>query len=202
VTVLDTLQTICYTGGDRATIATPFKMLFEDRAWAAGTDGHLLAALHYDGELRSDGPDARAIIAVEPPPEHTAQLSALREWAGLPYPSESVCPKCNGKPPYAAYYGQSERGRYCGECDSLGRKIEGIRGGKLLRGALNRMLLSRVLCTVPEGVTALRVGHSGEFAPYIFRADGWLAAVMPIRGVADDAPLFVPAALARKPTNG
>lgn len=56
------------------------------------------------------------------------------------------------------------------------------RYGAIFSGILNRVLLARVLATLPDDTTHVRIGQAEPLAPYILRAKGWLAAIMPVTG--------------------
>jgi hypothetical protein len=162
------LKPLCSEDPDRERLASPFAIVFENRKWACGTNGHCLAALPFDGELRTDGPDAAKEIPTGKP-THTATLAALREWAGTPVMEE--CPQCGG-----------EKKRTGHDCDLCGGKGElpKLRYGALLDGVLNRDLLRNVLDSAPEGTTEIAIAHEGPMAAFAFRVPDWIGLVMPI----------------------
>ncbi len=188
-TLPESLLLCCSTDNTRPTLLTPFLMVYEGARWAAATDGHLAAALTFDGDLRDDGPDLAALLKAEPAPTYMVRVTPLSVWAGTPYPAENICKACNGHPP-RSYCPACGGGPRCDRCDGTGRWRESSRDGKMLGGALNRTLLSKAIATLPSGIEMVEVGHPEALHPYILRAPGWLAAIMPLRGANDDAPEF------------
>jgi hypothetical protein len=186
--IIEKLQRLCYSADDsRPKVATPFATEFEGVRWAVATNGSCLAAVPLSAELRSDGPGWSAILRNEPEPTHFVRLSLIRRWAGPAEPINITCPDCNGVPPRIT----PAPGRYCKRCDTLGREIESVRYGRVFDGGFNRLFFARVLAVAPRGDAVVRIGHSGEHAPLIMRADGWLAMVMPMNGVGDAPQLEV-----------
>lgn len=154
MTPAEVLQPICSTDGTRPALLTPFGMDFKGHRWMAASDGHVAVALLVDRELRADGPDlAGKVLDLAPPPNFKANVAQLSKWAG-PVRSEP-CHGC-GKDPYPT------------------------RPGTIFSGVLNRVLLARALATLPEGTAELRIGQAEPLTPYILRAPGWLAAIMPL----------------------
>lgn len=184
--VIERIKPLCYQDDDRPSIASPFCVEWNGRRWAAATDGHLLVMLPFDGELRTDGPDIPKLLDGEQKPDHAVSVSALRVWAGEPRRREEVCGRCNGVPPRRQHDGS----RYCEVCDTLGKIVERWREGLLLHGAVNRILIAKVLTTLPEGIGEILIGQYGEHRPYIMSAEGWTAAVMPLRDAGKNYPRF------------
>lgn len=190
--ILERIKPLCSSDGDRPNIATPFRMLYRDGIFAVATDGILMVAAPFAGDLRTDGPDVASILKDEPAPTHAAQMRALREWAGSPYPAETLCVKCKGAPPRLPYCPTHERGRFCDGCDSLGRTTERWRQGLVLNACLNRILLARLLAALPEKTDIVRIGRAdGDGKPYLPEtSEGWVGAIMPIASPTSDSPRF------------
>jgi hypothetical protein len=177
--VLDRLKPVCSADKDRARIATPFAMTYEGRKWACATDGHVLAALPFDGDLRGDGPDAVKVIPAAPP-THKTTIAALRHLAGKI--AFETCDKCDGSGEVAhdcdcslCTYSGSEP---CGRCDGEG-KWRKQRPAQIGPVVFDRNLLALVLGSGPEA-GEVRVGPLVALEPIRFRTADWLALVMPI----------------------
>lgn len=194
MTPAERLAQICSTDPTRANITTPFGMDFKGARWLAATDGRTAVAILGDAEMRAGAPDLGQVLSTAPPPGFRADLALLREWAGPvppPRPPPSVenvdCDECDGSGKVTCL--ECERdGAECQDCNGTG-KVEEVdvvdappRYGAIFGGILNRVLLARVLVTLPDDTTYVRIGQAEPLAPYILRAKGWLAAIMPVTG--------------------
>lgn len=200
MTPAEILKPICSSDTTRPNLATPFGMDFKGKRWLAAPDGHIAVALLGECDLRTGAPDLSQVIGVEPPPAFRASVAALREWAG-PVPSppepptavEVPCEECDGEGKVCCFECGRE-GAKCSDCEGSG-KVESLPDppspsyGVIFSGTLNRALLAKVLATLPADVTEVRIGLQSKLSPYILRARGWLAAIMPVNG---DAPKDTP----------
>lgn len=193
------LMPLCSTDESRKKVASPFAMTWAGRQWAVGTDGHVLAAVPFDGELRADGPDATKVVPAREP-THTASVTDLLAFAGEQETTD--CGECYG----STKCNQCECGteHECGMCAGAGQKRV-IRYGLLLDGGLDRDYLRRVILSAPDGTREVRFGHFEPKGPFLFTAPGWIGLVMPIRPGSSElegAPRFSvePAAGAPSPT--
>jgi hypothetical protein len=190
---LELLKPICSSDTDRPKIATPFAMQWANRRWAAATNGHMLVALPYEGELRTDGPKAAAIVPAAPA-THKASVAALRGWAGEPV--MEACPECHGDSYWNCDCPNCGDDHACEHCEGKGEARK-RRYGILLGAGLNPDYLRAILATTTaEEVTIL---HAKPRDPFRFEAPDWLALLMPIMPESEElkgAPVFREASIA------
>lgn len=193
--ILEALQPLCSSDPHRTRLASPFAVNWGLRKWAAATDGHFLVMLPFDGDLRTDGPDAIAVIPAEIPPPTLVDASRLLAFAGVEERRE--CGNCSGSGK-CDFCGCCTT-HACGDCDGKGTKRR-IRYGLLLDGGLDLDFLRTVVLSAPPGTTRIGVAHGGGEEPFVFTAPDWMSLLMPIRpGTSDlkDAPRFDAEAPAR-----
>lgn len=199
MTAVEVLKPICEQ--ERENMIAPFGMDYEGKRWAAATNGFMFAALVGDCETRPNAPKVvENLLSVALPPTHRVSVALLKEWAGeIPPPPSTEkrivqCEECHGSG--EVYCDECDRpGAECHECEGTGKAEERPRRpeprlGRLLHGVLNRILLAQILATVPDGVTEILIGQAAEADPYIFRADNWIGAVMPMKGAREGLPRF------------
>lgn len=161
-TVPTSLLVCCSDVSYRTEILTPFAIKHEGRQWACATDGHCLAAVPFDGELRTDGPDTAPLFP-RVPLSHKTRVAALRDWAGKPQSRDRCsCDHC-----------------FCEEECCRGM-VEVPRYARLLDGVLNLNLLCHVLESAPFDAE-VRFLHAEPLGPFVFRTDDWIGMIMPIR---------------------
>lgn len=181
-----TLKPICSRDPSRPRLHTPFGMDYEKRRWTAATDGHIFVALVGPCDLRTDAPPVvDQLLMPEPAPTHRASVALLKEWAGSPSATWTVCETCNGFPTFT-HCPACGGGPRCDGCRGAGAIANTFRPGALLGGVLNRILLAKVLATLPEGAAHIFIGQRAPLMPYMLRAKDWIAAVMPLRDASAD----------------
>lgn len=175
MSIIEVLAAVVSTDKERPNLCSPYGIEFEGRKWACATDGKMLAALPFDGELRTDGPDPLGMLR-EMPATHSASVAGLLRAAG-----EMVMTKCDG---FDCDNGDCNCGcentppHKCRKCAGTGKMPE-LRPRRMLRGTLNPDLLSRLLSTAPKG-SLLSVGQADEKDPYVFRGSNWIGLLMPM----------------------
>lgn len=211
--VLERIKSVCSVDPTRSNLLTPFGVEWAGRKWAAGTDGRALAMVHFEGELRTEGAPQIASpgISILPGPgsTHTADIEALRAWAGAASPPlitcdackgtpppkcsefrgegsvaahDCDCPHCDGEHPCSKCRGKNRGG--CDRCNSSGKTAAPIRGGKLGGVVFDRNLVGRVLAAGPA-TGRIEVSLTNETSPAYFRGEGWIGIVMPLSRLSD-----------------
>lgn len=178
MTPAEILAPICSTDTTRPNLTTPFGMDFKGKRWLAATDGHIAVALLGDAEMRAGAPDLAVILNGSLPPGFRANVAALRAWAGEPRSLPVDCDDCQGTGKVECIECNRD-GAKCWECDGTGKVNAPPDCGAIFSGVLNRALLARVLATLPDDVTEVRIGQREPLDAYILRSKGWLAAIMP-----------------------
>lgn len=195
-TAFDSLAAVCSEDIARASISSPYETLLWGRRWAVATNGHAFAALVMADDappMRQGGPALAGILPAAFSPTHTADLAALREWAGTP--NKEPCETCDGN-------GETDNldcpcpncvvPHQCTDCDGNGVEYA-VRPANLLGVGINCSLVARVLRSAPAEGRVEIVGPAGTTpgAPMLFRAGDWLAGVAPLgRSVAITGPAF------------
>lgn len=188
------LLRVVSTDQTRPNLTKPFGRTVWGQRWLCASNGYMVVMVRSDTAPDDwTSPSVEEVFPKTWEPTHTAQMSALVQFAGTEtLDASKKCTECRGTKRIEHYDCDDCFGHPCDECDGTGQVLlpPDSRPGLILQATVNKNMICHALASAPaSGTVYLR--NDAALSPIIMMCDDWCAAIMPLRYGTIDGTLEV-----------